>query len=162
MLLQEVPGAKALVGRPFRSALDAKHLRRFRTARRYLRTGVAASGPIPEGKAISIRRRVAWSMAKAKPRSWWRMRQIRHRDAVALAVLSASLLLAGELANHDIQNLYQKYIEPPGALYNPGFLILISTLVILGFTTNLGAFFVIVGGLHSSSRRVSRRRFLVS
>src|SRR2546428_6634081 len=102
MLLQEVPGAKALVGRPFRSALYAKHLRRFRTARRYLRTGVAASGPIPEGKAISIRRRVAWSMAKAKPRSWWRMRQIRHRNSVALARLSPSLPLAAALAHPDL------------------------------------------------------------
>src|SRR5256712_7551611 len=161
MLLQEIPGAKTLVGRPFRPALDAKHLRRFRTARRYLRTGVAASGPIPEGKAISIRRRVAWSMAKAKPRSWWRMRQIRHRDAVALAVLSASLLLAGELANQDIQGVYQKYIVPSGALNNPGFLILIVTLVILGFTTYFGGVFVLLGGLHFSWGRVSRGRFLV-
>src|SRR2546428_5967088 len=101
MLLQEVPGAKALVGRPFRSALDAKHLRRFRTARRYLRTGVAASGPIPEGKAISNRRRVAWAMAKAKPRSWWRMRQIRHLYAVTLAVLSSLPFLCVELATYD-------------------------------------------------------------
>src|SRR3989441_673094 len=70
MLLQEVPGAEALVGRPFRSALDAKHLRRFRTARRYLRTGVAASGPIPEGEGISIPRRVVhrpWRKRRRSP-----------------------------------------------------------------------------------------------
>src|SRR5256885_5098543 len=99
--------------------------------------------------------------AKAKPRSWWRMRQIRHRDAVALAVLSASLLLAGELANQDIQSVYQKYIVPSGALNNPGFLILIVTLVILGFTTYFGGVFVLLGGLHFSWGRVSRGRFLV-
>ena len=99
--------------------------------------------------------------AKAKPRSWWRMRQIRHRDAVALAVLSASLLLAGELANQDIQGVYEKYVVPSGALNNPGFLILIVALIILGFTTYFGGVFVLLGGLHFSWGRVSRGRFLV-
>ena len=33
-------------------------------------------------------------MAKKEP-SWWRLRQIRHRDAVILAILSASCLLGG-------------------------------------------------------------------
>src|SRR5438128_1595125 len=98
---------------------------------------------------------------KAKPRSWWRMRQIRHRDAVALAVLSASLLLAGELANQDIQSVYHKYIVPSGALNNLGFLILIVALVILGFTTYFGGVFVLLGGLHFSWGRVGRGRFLV-
>jgi hypothetical protein len=100
-------------------------------------------------------------MAKAKPRSWWRMRQIRHRDAVALAVLSASLLLAGELANQDIQSVYQRYIVPSGALNNLGLLILVVALVILGFTTYFGGVFVLLGGLHFSWGRVSRGRFLV-
>ena len=89
------------------------------------------------------------------------MRQIRHRDAVALAVLSASLLLAGELANQDIQSVYQRYIVPSGALNNLGLLILVVALVILGFTTYFGGVFVLLGGLHFSWGRVSRGRFLV-
>src|SRR2546422_8687780 len=113
------------------------------------------------GSPASARARVILDQPDAKPRSWWRMRQIRHRDAVALAVLSASLLLAGELANQDIQSVYQKYIVPSGALNNPGFLILIVTLVILGFTTYFGGVFVLLGGLHFSWGRVSRGRFLV-
>lgn len=100
-------------------------------------------------------------MAKAKPRSWWRMRQIRHRDAVALAVVSASCLLAGELANRDIPNLYDRYIVGSGALNNPGFLVLIVALIILGFTTYFGGLFVLLGGLHFSWGRVGRGRFLV-
>ena len=100
-------------------------------------------------------------MAKARPRSWWRMRQIRHRDAVALAVVSASCLLAGELANQDIPILYQKYIVESGALNNPGFLFLIVALIILGFTTYFGGVFVLLGGLHFSWGRVGRGRFLV-
>ncbi|OLD89347.1 hypothetical protein AUG86_04900 [Euryarchaeota archaeon 13_1_20CM_4_64_14] len=100
-------------------------------------------------------------MAKAKPRSWWRMRQIRHRDAVALAVLSAAFLLAGELVNQDIPSVYEKYILQSGALNNPGFLILIVALIILGFTTYFGGVFVLLGGLHFSWGRVGRGRFLV-
>src|SRR2546428_496777 len=70
VLLPESPGAEALGGGPLRSALDAKHLRRVRTARRYLRTGVAASGPIPEGEGISIPRRVVhrpWRKRRRSP-----------------------------------------------------------------------------------------------
>ena len=100
-------------------------------------------------------------MAKARPRSWWRMRQIRHRDAVALAVVSASCLLAGELANQDIPILYQKYIVESGALNNPGFLFLIVALIIRGFMTYFGGVFVLLGGLHFSWGRVGRGRFLV-
>src|SRR5438445_12480331 len=100
-------------------------------------------------------------MAKAKPRSWWRMRQIRHRDAVALAVLSAAFLLAGELVNQDIPSVYEKYILQSGALNNLGFLILIVALILLGFTTYFGGIFVLLGGLHFSWGRVTRGRFLV-
>src|SRR3989449_8685370 len=162
MLLQEIPGAEALIRRPFRSALDAKHLGRFRTARRYLRTGVADIGPDTggEGHKYPSARRFS-SMAKAKPRSWWRMRQIRHRDAVALAVLSSAFLLAGELVNQDIPSVYEKYILQSGALNNLGFLILIVALIILGFTTYFGGVFVLLGGLHFSWGRVGRGRFLV-
>src|SRR5881628_1486353 len=100
-------------------------------------------------------------MTKAKPRSWWRMRQIRHRDAVALAVLSAAFLLAGELVNQDIPSVYEKYIVQSGALNNLGFLFLIVALIILGFTTYFGGVFVLLGGLHFSWGRVGRGRFLV-
>src|SRR5881296_4579678 len=100
-------------------------------------------------------------MTKAKPRSWWRMRQIRHRDAVALAVLSAAFLLAGELVNQDIPSVYEKYIVQSGALNNLGFLFLIVALIILGFTTYFGGIFVLLGGLHFSWGRVGRGRFLL-
>ena len=89
------------------------------------------------------------------------MRQIRHRDAVALAVLSAAFLLAGELVNQDIPSVYEKYILQSGALNNLGFLILIVALIILGFTTYFGGVFVLLGGLHFSWGRVGRGRFLV-
>src|SRR5256712_11931928 len=97
-------------------------------------------------------------MAKAKPRSWWRMRQIRHRDAVVLSVLSASFLLAGELANQDIQFVYQNYIVGSGALSNPALLFLVVGLIILGFTTYFGGVFVLLGGLHFSWGRARRGR----
>src|SRR5436309_4294823 len=63
-----VPRRDVSLGSPGRRGPDTSALRLrtrrktswpFRTARRYLRTGVATSGPIPEEKAISIRRRVA-------------------------------------------------------------------------------------------------------
>lgn len=97
----------------------------------------------------------------ARARSWWRMRQVRHRDAVVLSVLSSAFLLAGELANNDIPALYQTYIIGRGALSNPAFLVFVVALIILGFTTYFGGIFVLLGGLHFSWGRVSRGRFLV-
>jgi hypothetical protein len=97
----------------------------------------------------------------AKTPSWWRLRQIRHRDAVALCVVSAACLLAGELANQHIPGVYEKYILEKGALTNPGLLVLVVILVILGFTTYFGGIFVLLGGLHFSWGRVGRGRFLV-
>src|SRR5207245_561956 len=120
---------------------------------------VLFTGDMREGHAFP--RRELPDVLTQEPCERWPMRPIRHRDAVALAVLSASLLLAGELANQDIQSVYQKYIVPSGALNNPGFLILIVTLVILGFTTYFGGVFVLLGGLHFSWGRVSRGRSLV-
>ena len=95
-------------------------------------------------------------MSMAKARSWWRMRQIRHRDAVVLSVLSASFLLAGEV--NDLRTAYEKYIAPyatqPQVVAN-------VVLTVLGFTTAFGGIFVLLGGLHFSWGRVSRGRFLV-
>src|SRR5437867_3414488 len=59
MLLRKAASAKPLMGRPFGPTLDAEHLDRVRTAPRYLRTGRPTSRSVAEGKAISIRRRVA-------------------------------------------------------------------------------------------------------
>src|SRR5206468_4022946 len=98
----------------------------------------ASFGIVSRRSPMRASSRSLWSMAKAKPRSWWRMRQIRHRDAVALAVLSSSFLLAGELVNQDIPSVYEKYIVQSGALNNFGFLLLIVALIILGFTTYFG------------------------
>ena len=98
----------------------------------------------------------------AKSRSWWRMRQIRHRDAAILSVLSSSFLLAGELVNNDLRTAYDTYIRPyagdPSSF--PQFLLNV-VLTILGFTTYFGGIFVLLGGLHFSWGRVARGRFLV-
>src|SRR5439155_26025424 len=82
-----------------------------------------------EGHKYPAARRLP-SMAKAKPRSWWRMRQIRRRDAGVLSVLAASFLLAGELANQDIQYVYETYIIRSGALGNVGLLLLVVGLIV--------------------------------
>ena len=77
-------------------------------------------------------------MSMAQARSWWRMRQIRHRDAVVLSVLSASFLLAGEI--NDLRTAYEKYIAPyatqPQVVAN-------VVLTVLGFTTAFGGIFVL-------------------
>ena len=97
----------------------------------------------------------------AKDTAWWRMRRIKHRDTVVLAVLSAAFLLAGELVNNDIPLLYQTYIVDRGATANAAVLVFIVALVILGFTTYFGGIFVLLGGMHFSWGRVGRGRFLV-
>ncbi|HEY6146095.1 MAG TPA: hypothetical protein VIZ69_00295 [Thermoanaerobaculia bacterium] len=94
----------------------------------------------------------------AKDQSWWRLREIRHRDAVILAVLSASCLLAGEVFDSNITTVYRDYIAP--YLDNPTILVILVTLTLLGFTTYFGGIFVLLGGLHFSWGRVGRGRFL--
>ncbi len=98
-------------------------------------------------------------MAKRKARSWWRLRQIRHRDAVALSVVSAACLLAGETASQDIQTLYLQYLAPVQG--EPAVFLFNLVLVILAFTTAFGGILVFLGGLHFSWGRVGRGRFLV-
>jgi hypothetical protein len=110
-------------------------------------------------------------MAKAKEKSWWRLRQIRHRDAVILSVLAASCLLGGQLTDNvanctslgsqpcSITGIYQDYIVP--YLNNPPVLVALIALALLGFTTYFGGIFVLLGGLHFSWGRVGRGRFLL-
>jgi hypothetical protein len=107
----------------------------------------------------------------AKDKSWWRLRQIRHRDAVILAVLAAACLLGGQLTDNvanctalgsqpcSIKGIYQDYIVP--YLNNPPILVVLIALALLGFTTYFGGIFVLLGGLHFSWGRIGRGRFLM-
>jgi hypothetical protein len=95
----------------------------------------------------------------AKGVSWWRRRQIRHRDAVVLATLSSSCLLAGEFANSNIVTLYGRWVAP--YLDKPPVLVVLVILTVLGFTTYFGGIFVLLGGIHFSWGRVGRGRFLI-
>src|SRR5436189_1912707 len=106
-------------------------------------------------------------MAKKEP-SWWRLRQIRHRDAVILAILSASCLLGGQITDNatqcasppcSISGIYEDYVAP--YLNNPPVLVVLILLALLGFTTYFGGIFVLLGGLHFSWGRVGRGRFLL-
>jgi hypothetical protein len=104
----------------------------------------------------------------AKDKSWWRLRQIRHRDAVILSVLAAAALLGGQLTDNvanctsppcSVGGIYQDYIVP--YLNNPPVLVVLIALTLLGFTTYFGGIFVLLGGLHFSWGRISRGRFLM-
>ena len=94
-------------------------------------------------------------------RSWWRLKKVRHRDAVLLSVTSSSCLLAGELSSQTgIPLLYNQYLA--GVRDQPLLFALNSVLVLLAYTTYFGGIFVLLGGLHFSWGRVDRGRFLVS
>src|SRR3972149_166392 len=90
--------------------------------------------------------------------SWWRMRQIRHRDAVVLSVLSASCLLAGEVANSTLSEMYVTYIVPSPA--NPPVLVVLIPLTLLASSTYFGGISVLPAGLNFSWGQVGRGRFL--
>src|SRR6267143_3189334 len=103
-----------------------------------------------------------------KDKSWWRLRQIRHRDAVLLAILAASFLLGGQLTDNvtactsppcSLTGIYQDFIVP--YLNNPPVLVVLIALALLGFTTYFGGIFVLLGGLHFSWGRIGRGRFLM-
>ncbi|MEK6987923.1 MAG: hypothetical protein AABX97_07500 [Candidatus Thermoplasmatota archaeon] len=96
----------------------------------------------------------------AKARSWWKMKQVSHRDAVILSVLSSSCLLAGEVADQHILQLYQEYLV--GVSDNPALFLWNLALVLLAYTTYFGGIMVLLGGIHFSWGRVDRGRFLVS
>src|SRR6267143_2368555 len=102
-----------------------------------------------------------------KDKSWWRLRQVRHRDAVILSLVSAACLLAAELtetANSclsppcSVSAIYHDFIVP--YLDNPPIVLVLITLTLLGFTTYFGGIFVLLGGLHFSWGRIGRGRFL--
>ena len=95
----------------------------------------------------------------ARNRSWWRQRRVKHRDAVALCVLSSALLLAGELTTSALGLIYTSYLAPE--IGNPPFFALRTVLAVLAFTTAFGAILVLAGGWYFLLGRVSRGRFLV-
>lgn len=95
----------------------------------------------------------------AKARSWWRIRQVRHRDAVILSVLSSSCLLAEAVARSDLAYLYDRWVAP--YLNQPPILVVLVALTVLGFTTYFGGIFVLLGGIHFSWGRIGRGRFLM-
>ncbi len=89
------------------------------------------------------------------------MKQIRHRDAVILSVVSSACLLSGELANEQgIPWLYSSYLAPVQG--EPVLFAVRTALVVLAYTTYFGGIFVLLGGLHFSWGRIDRGRFLVS
>ncbi len=96
-------------------------------------------------------------MAKAK--SWWRLKQVRHRDAVVLSVVSAALLLVGEFSGQ-VQSLYNAYLAPVEG--EPVVYAFYLLLFFLAFTTYFGGLLVLLGGVHFLWGKVGRGRFLMS
>lgn len=95
-----------------------------------------------------------------RSRSWWRLRQIRHRDAVMLSVLASACLLAGEVSDQHILQIYQNYLVRYAS--DPALFLWNLLLVIFAYTTYFGGILVLLGGIHFSWGRVERGRFLVS
>jgi hypothetical protein len=115
-------------------------------------------GSIATTKALSspalVKRGI---MAKAK--SWWRLKQVRHRDAVVLSMISAALLLAGEFSGQ-VQSLYDQYLLPVQG--EPLTYSVYLVLFFLAFTTYFGGLLVLLGGMHFLWGKTSRGRFFMS
>jgi len=94
----------------------------------------------------------------AKVRSWWRIKKIRHRDAVALSVLSSAMLLAGQVPIQE--GLYQQYLLP--VAQEPLVFAFNMILIILAYTSYFGGILVLLGGINFLWGRIGRGRFLVS
>jgi len=94
----------------------------------------------------------------AAERAWWRMRRVKHRDAVVLCVLSSALLLAGQ-PPPGLVGIYTRYLQPIQG--NLPLLALYAVLSVFAFTTTFGAILVLVGGWYFLMGKVSRGRFLV-
>lgn len=93
-----------------------------------------------------------------KPKSWWQLKKIRHRDAILLASISSAFLLAGEVQTQAF--FYQQYLKPVSG--NPLAFVLTLALIVLAFTTYFGGILVLMGGVNFLWNRVARGRFLVS
>jgi len=98
----------------------------------------------------------------ATEKTWWRMRRVKHRDGVALCVLSSALLLAGELTTTEVGSLrwiYGQYLSTSVA--NPPLFVFQAVLALFAFTTAFGAILVSLGGWYFLIGRVGRGRFFV-
>ncbi len=94
----------------------------------------------------------------ARVKSWWRLKKVRHRDAVVLSSLSSALLLAGQVYN--TQQLYSQYLA---SLVSEPLLFLVSTtLLVLAYMSYFGGILVLMGGINFLWGYVSRGRFLLS
>jgi len=96
-------------------------------------------------------------MAAARP--WWKARRMKHRDAVALCVVSSAFLLAGALTEPQIGELVQQYLLP--FVDQPVTFAVNVILFGLAFTTAFGGVLVLLGGWYFSRGKVPRGRFLV-
>lgn len=94
----------------------------------------------------------------ARVKSWWRLKRVRHRDAVVLSVLSAALLLAGQLPLQ--RGLYEEYLLP--VVHEPFLLIFDVILLLLAYTSYYGGILVLLGGVNFLWGQASRGRFLLS
>jgi hypothetical protein len=95
-------------------------------------------------------------MAKAK--TWWRLKKIRHRDAVVLSAISSALLLAGQVPNQQL--LYEDYLA---SVSSEPFLFFFNVILLfLAYMSYFGGILVLMGGVNFLWGRVSRGRFFLS
>ncbi len=95
----------------------------------------------------------------ARVKSWWRLKKIRHRDAVILASLSSACLLAGELIDQDITNVYRTFLLPVAA--DPALFLWDTVLAVMAFLTYFGGILVLMGGANFLWGKVGRGRNLL-